>query len=211
MGECIMRECYTDAEALHYAQWQMAVFRLPLAQQDGSGWWDAPPWLSGLCPWDFMDHTKASGAKDFQTMRQEKTLALAHALQTCAERSGTLTGVLCSSVKELQRCIASLMCLSGDEIVEASLLDPTGEEDRTSPAPEEETALLGEEPKPPETPKATSLPECLEIPEATEPSEWIIAQPVEATKQTDTPSASPSPSPTPKPSCYPSQKIKKSQ
>ena len=75
MGRHIMRECLTDAEALHYVQWQAAAFRLPLTQKETSGWWDAPPWFHRLCPQDFMIHTDASGTKDFQTVRQEKTLA----------------------------------------------------------------------------------------------------------------------------------------
>ena len=105
--------------------------------------------------------------------------------------------------------MAPLMHLGGDEIVEASLLEPAVEEHRTFPIPEEETTLLGEEPEPPETPKVTSLPEGLEIPEPTEPSEQINAQPMESTEQTDTPSASPPASPMPSSSQHPSQKIKK--
>ena len=77
--------------------------------------------------------------RDFWTVRQEKTLALAHALQTCAERSGMLTRVLCDSVREL----TPLMCLSRDEIVEVSLLEPAGEEHGTSPTLEEEAILPG--------------------------------------------------------------------
>ena len=67
------------------------------------------------------------------------------------------------------------MHLSGDEIVEASVLELAGEECRASPTPEEETALLGEESKPLETPKATPLSDHSEIHEPTEPSEWINA------------------------------------
>ena len=137
MGECILREFFANAEALHYAQWQAAAFRVPLAQHEASGWWDAPLWLSGLCPKDFMPHTNASSSKDLQTVRQEKILAFSHALEACTERSGVSTGVLCISTRELQRCIAPLMCLSGDEIEEATLLEPVGEEYRTSPTPEE--------------------------------------------------------------------------
>ena len=37
------------------------------------------------------------------------------------------------------------MTLSGDDIVEASLLKPTEEEHGTSPTPEEEATLLSEE------------------------------------------------------------------
>ena len=39
----------------------------------------------------------------------------------------------------------SLMSLNGDDIVEAFLLEPIGQELRTSPILEEEAALLGEE------------------------------------------------------------------
>ena len=41
--------------------------------------------------------------------------------------------------------MAPLMSLSGDDIVEASLLEPMGDERGTSPTPEEEATLLGEE------------------------------------------------------------------
>ena len=53
-------------------------------------------------------------------------MALARVLQACAEESGFLTGVLCDAVWELQRCMAPLLALNGDEIVEASLLSPIG-------------------------------------------------------------------------------------
>ena len=39
--------------------------------------------------------------------------------------------------------MAPLMCLNGDEIVEAVLLEPMDNETGTSPTPEEEAALLG--------------------------------------------------------------------
>ena len=71
-------------------------------------------------------------------------MALARALQACAEESGFPTGVLCDAVWELQRCMAPLLVLDGDEIVEASLLSPIGGEHRTSPTPQEEAALLGD-------------------------------------------------------------------
>ena len=63
--------------------------------------------------------------------RQEETLALAQGLQCCTERSGTpSSGVLCKAVQDLQRCIAPLMWLDGDDIIEASLLGP-GTDNRT--------------------------------------------------------------------------------
>ena len=54
------------------------------------------------------------------------------------------------------------MTHSGDNIFEASILNPTGEEHGTSSTPEEETTLLGEEIKVPQSPG--SLPEQLETP-----------------------------------------------
>ena len=78
--------------------------------------------------------------------------------------------------------MAPLIHLSGDEIVEESLLEPAGEEHGSSFTLEEEATLLGEELKPPETTKATSFWECPEIPQPTEPSEQINAQPVESTE-----------------------------
>ena len=118
-------------------------------------------------------------------------MALAQALQACAMESEFSTGVLCDSAWELQRCMAPLLALSSDEIVEASLLWPIGEEHGTSPTPEEEAALLSEI-KPPK------VPEWLEVHEQVHPAEW-----------TATPAASP-PSPPPQPSHLPSQKAKKS-
>ena len=78
-------------------------------------------------------------------MRQEKTLALVQALQSCAERSGELTGVLCNMGWELQKCMAPLMSLNGDDIEEASFLEPMGNKPGTSSTTEEEATILGEE------------------------------------------------------------------
>ena len=38
MGEHIVREYFTDAEALHYVQWQAAAFMLALTQQEALDW-----------------------------------------------------------------------------------------------------------------------------------------------------------------------------
>ena len=48
--------------------------------------------------------------------------------------------------------MAPLMTLSGDDIVEASLLKPMGEEPGNTPTLEEGTALLGKKIKPPQVP-----------------------------------------------------------
>ena len=73
-----------NAQALHFAQWQVTAFQLPLAQEEVSGWWGTPPSLSKLGPWDFLPHTVAPRARDFWVAKQEVTLALIWALQHCA-------------------------------------------------------------------------------------------------------------------------------
>ena len=88
MGTHLVKEGYNDFMAQHYAQWQVAAFRLPAALLEASGWWDAPPWLRGLWPKDFMPITNASSPKDFLVVMQERTLVLAWALQTCAKGLG---------------------------------------------------------------------------------------------------------------------------
>ena len=96
--------------------------------------------------------------------------------------------------------MAPLISLSGNDIVEASLLETAGEECGTSPMPEEEVLLLDEEIELPEAPEAAAfLPECPAIPD-----------PMESTEQINSPSTSAPPSPMPKPSHYPSRKTKKS-
>ena len=52
--------------------------------------------------------------------------------------------------------MAPLMNLNGNDIVEASLLKPTGEEPRSCPTPEEEAVLLGKEDEPA---KVSALPQ----------------------------------------------------
>ena len=101
---------------------------------------------------DFMLLTNASDPSNFWAVRQEKTLALARVLQACAKESGVSTSILCELISELQKCMAPPMTLSGDNMVVASLLKPTGEELGASPTLEEETTLLGEEIKPPQVP-----------------------------------------------------------
>ena len=123
----------------------MAAFRLPATQQKASGWWDAPPWIGGLQPQEFMPGTDVPSPKNFQVMRQEKTLALAQALQTYAEESGAPTSILCYAAWDLHRCMSPFMTLSRDDIVKAFLLKPTEEKCGTSPTLEEEAIFLDKE------------------------------------------------------------------
>ena len=127
-------------EALGLAHWQAVAFWLPQAQQEAAGWWAPPLAIPRLQLGDYMPSPASS---DFWIMRQQKTMALARALQACAKESGFPTGVLCDVAQELQWCMAPLLVLNGDKIVEASLLRPIEGECRTPPTPEEEAALLG--------------------------------------------------------------------
>ena len=81
-----MQEEYTDLDAQHFALWQAAAFRLPVAQQKVSGWWDVPSTLPGLK--DSMSPTATSDLQDFLVLRWEKTLALAQVLQVCSAVHG---------------------------------------------------------------------------------------------------------------------------
>ena len=74
---------------------------------------------------------------------EKKTFALTRALQTYTEVSRAQPGVLCGAVRELQQCMAPLMTIKGDDVMEASLLGPKEEEPGPSPTPEGEAALPG--------------------------------------------------------------------
>ena len=54
LGTHIVHEGLDEFAAQHHVLWQAASFRLPVAQQEASGWWDAPPVLHGFCPQDFL-------------------------------------------------------------------------------------------------------------------------------------------------------------
>ena len=67
-----------------------------------------------------------------------------------------------------------LMCLDGDGIMGALLLGPTDDGPRTSPTPEEQAVLLGDELEPLEAQEATTYPS--EHPGA--PKTWRTSQAV---------------------------------
>ena len=103
--------------------------------------------------------------RDIQVTRQEKTLALAQALQCCAERSRMPPKVLYDAALDLQRCMALLMHLEGDEIVEALLPGPADDIPNTG----ERGCTPGEEPEPQ---VANTFPcEHQETPKSYEPAE----------------------------------------
>ena len=166
MYSCIISEGLNNPKALHWACWKAAAFQLPLAQQVAAGWWALLPAIPELQLRDFMPSTASSS--NFQVMRQQRTMALAWVLPACTEESGFLAGVLCDSAWELQKCMAPLLAHSRDEIVEASILRPIGEEHGTSPTPEEEAALLGKV-------KLPQVPEWLKVHKQVHPAEEIAA------------------------------------
>ena len=137
----ILCESLNELEALCLAHWQVVIFQLPQVQQGAVGWWTPPLAISGLHLEDYMPSPASS---NFWIMRQQKTMALARALQACTEEAGFPTGVLCDVAWELQWYMAPLFVLNGNEIVEATLLRSIEEEHRTSPTPEAEAALLGD-------------------------------------------------------------------
>ena len=94
---------------------------------------------------DVLPPTDASSLQDFHAKGEEKTLALAWALQASVEELGFPTGILHDSARELQKCMAPLMTLSSDDIVETSLLKSMEDKHGTPLALEEEAALLEEE------------------------------------------------------------------
>ena len=176
MFACILCENLSESEALHIAQWQVAAFWLPLAQNKTVGWWGPPPAIPGL---QFDQYMPSPASSKFRVMREQRTLALERVLHANTEESGCPMGVLCKVVRELQMCMAHLLALNGDEIVEASFLQPMEGEHGTSPMPEEEAALMGDI-KPdiqsdikPDI-KAPHVPVLLEIQEQTQPAEWTV-------------------------------------
>ena len=49
------------------------------------------------------------------------------------EKSGAELGVLDGAVRELQQCMAPLVTITGDDVMEASLLGPVEEKSRPPP------------------------------------------------------------------------------
>ena len=111
---------------------QATASRLSAVQANVSGWWEAPHTICSLSQRDFLPYSDFHGMRDFRETWQEDTLALARALQHCAERLGMPSGMLCDVAWDLQRCMVPLMCLEGDAILEALLLGATDNKPWTS-------------------------------------------------------------------------------
>ena len=61
--------------------------------------------------------------------------------------SGLGLGTMCGAVQDLQRCLAPLTQLDGEDIWEASLLESVGNQPMASLTPAEEALLLSEDPE----------------------------------------------------------------
>ena len=129
-------------EALLLSQWHTTDLMLPLAPYKTSGYWETPPYLTNLCPWDLPPHINSLEWGTCGLLGRIKPSPHQSPATVCRKAPA---GVLYNAAQELQRWMAPLMCLNRDEIMEVLLLEPTDEKARTSPILEEEAALLGEE------------------------------------------------------------------
>ena len=170
-----------DAFVWKFTTKQATTFRLPAVQADVSDRWEVTCSNHSLDQRNFLPHSDFCGMRDFRETQWEETMVLAWALQHCVEKLGVPSGVLCDAVDDLQRCMAPLMCLKGDDIFEASLLGATDNESRMSPTWAEEAALLGDDPTPQGTQVITTCPSS--YPEETPKTEgaaeleWTAADP----------------------------------
>ena len=137
----------SDFQVQELAKRQAVGFRLPAAQNVKMDWWNAPPSQSGLRQWDFILEGKVQGTRDIWEVRKEQTVALAKALQCCAEQLGSPPSTMCGEVQDLWRCLLPLIQLDEEDILEASLLKSVEDEPVASLTPTEEVLPLGEDPE----------------------------------------------------------------
>ena len=133
----------TDSQVQELTRKQITAFRHPPIQADVFGWWEASCSICGLCWRNFLPHHDFHGTKDIRETWQEETLVIARALQHCVEKLGVPSRVLFDAAWNLQRSMAPLMHLKGDDILEAWLLGATDNEPGASLTPAEESTLLG--------------------------------------------------------------------
>ena len=114
----------------------------------------APPWGSLIPCWYLQ-------LKGFPCHEGEEDPSLGLCAAGLCQELVVPAGILCELARELQRCIAPLMTLSGDDIMEASLLKPMADDQGTPPILEEEAALLGKEIKLP--PSSRFLPRTCQV------------------------------------------------
>ena len=107
-------------------------------------WWDPSLSLSALCHIDFLPPGDLKGSWDLWKTRKENTLALAKALQSFSEWSSGPYSMVCGAVKDLQGCMANLMWLMEEDVLDIPLLEPVDDLLLATLTPEEEATLLCE-------------------------------------------------------------------
>ena len=138
----------SDAQVQELTKKQAVGFRLSAVQDAKVGWWNASPCLSSLQQWQFLPKTKFQGTSNIKEVRREETVALAKALQCCTQRSRAPPGITCCTVRHLQGCLAPLLQLHDEDILEDCFLESVGDEPVAFLTPAEEALLLSEKQEP---------------------------------------------------------------
>ena len=137
---------------------QVVAFRLAAVQDEVAGWWEAPISIFSLgltrfpvtlwLPWD----------KGIVGDPEGRNPGNSQGFAVPCWQVGVPSGVLCSMLRDLQRCMEPIMWLKGNNILEASLLEVADYEPGVSPNQAEEATLLGKDPRPQEAWKTTTHP-----------------------------------------------------
>ena len=139
----------SQTKMLHHARpgWMPNELVLGICSEEPSqnmGWWDLPPSLRTLCHDAILLPGDLKGLNDILEIRKKKTLALAKALQGCCEQSGRPYSMMHRAARDLQWCMADLMQLGEEDVLEKTLLEPADNMPVASRTPAEEAILLDE-------------------------------------------------------------------
>ena len=135
---------FDEIKVQELAKRQAVIFRLPVTQDEESGWWNPTPSLSVLGHKDFLLHWDFYGTWNIQEARKEQTLVLAKALQCCTEQAGGPSIMMCHVARVLHRCMAHLMGIKEEDVLEIPPLKPMCADSTVSPTPSEDATLLEE-------------------------------------------------------------------
>ena len=102
---CLL-QCPSDSLVQKLAHHQAMASWLPTTQLEKNRWWTVPPCLEVLGWRKYLPPKDFHWSHDYQEVRKEEMAAMTVALQSCAVRSGTPSGVLCGVIKELCQCLA---------------------------------------------------------------------------------------------------------
>ena len=127
------------------------------SQAEASGWWEASCSLSTLHHWEFLPKLIPLAQGTSMSLGKRKPYPWFKPAILCGE-VGMPPRVPYQAEQDLQRCMAPIKQLDGDEIVEASLLGPTDDRPITPLTTEEEAVLLGNELEPKKLQRLPHLP-----------------------------------------------------